>query len=105
MQAYFHGAFLVFLDALDFGGLVDSQTKNTARDICVQFLMNQLKRISGTANVFDEYHTSNAELKQKMFNGEVFNFGAFAILKGDLLHTRFLNIAFPLVRLRLQPHI
>ena len=84
---------------------MDSQTKNNARDICVQFLMNQLKRISGTANVFDEHHTSNAELKQKMFNGEVFNFGAFAILKGNLLHARCLNIAFPLVRLRLEPHI
>ncbi|XP_046844513.1 midasin-like isoform X2 [Xenia sp. Carnegie-2017] len=90
-QAYFHGAFLVFLDALDFGGLVDSQTKNTARDICVQFLMNQLKGISGTTNVFDEHHTSNAELKQKMFNEEVFNFGAFAILKGPEVSSNFCN--------------
>ncbi|CAB4002946.1 midasin isoform X1 [Paramuricea clavata] len=81
-QAYFHGAFLVFLDALGLGRMINSQSTNCARE----FLLNQIKG-------FDDHN--NATIKametENDNNNEMFTFGGFSIARGPELSPNIHN--------------
>ena len=77
-QAYFHGAFLVFLDAL---GIVNSQGTSNARELCSQFLSRQLEEIPGVANGSNDHQDITVEAMQTEDN-EMFIFDGFSIRRG-----------------------
>ena len=71
-QAYFHGAFLVFLDALGLGRMVNSQSTNSARE----FLLNQVKG-------FDDHDNATIKaMETENYNNDMFTFGGFSIARG-----------------------
>ena len=77
-QAYFHGAFLVFLDAL---GIVNSQGTSNARELCSQFLSRQLEEIPGVANGSSDHEDITVEAMQTEDN-EMFIVDGFSIRRG-----------------------
>ena len=84
-QAYIYGAFLVFLDALGLTTTANSETTNSARELCSQFLSNQLKSVLG---MVDSGCVGENEASESMetedTNNEIFSFGGFCIPKGEL---------------------
>jgi hypothetical protein len=81
-QAYFHGAFLVFLDALGLGATAIGQSANNASELCSQFLSDQLKDLSaidGKTNGTDEAMDTEDN------NNEMFTFGGFSVPRGTSL--------------------
>ena len=80
-EAYFHGAFLVFLDAL---GIVNSQGTSNARELCSQFLSRQLEEIPGVASGSNDHEDTTVEAMQTEDN-EMFIFDGFSIRSGRSL--------------------
>ena len=84
-QAYIHGAFLVFLDALGLTTTANSETTNSARELCSQFLRNQLKGVLGIvgSGCVGENEACEA-METEDANDKIFSFGGFCIPKGEL---------------------
>ncbi|XP_028395044.1 midasin-like isoform X2 [Dendronephthya gigantea] len=82
-QAYFHGAFLVFLDALGLGTLKNSQNTSSARDACAQFLQEQLKDYSKLVNGdCPNENVINESMETDENKSEMFTLGSFSIPRG-----------------------
>ena len=95
-QAYFHGAFLVFLDALGVGAIVNGQSASSAGELCSQFFLHQLKDVVEEVDGFDSDMKATVEAMDTEDNDNaMFTFGGFSILRGRSLFclTSFLRYA------------
>jgi hypothetical protein len=81
-QAFFHGAFLVFLDALGLGATAIGQSANSASELCSQFLSDQLKDLSA---IDGETNGTDEAMDTEDNNNEMFTFGGFSVPRGTSL--------------------